>query len=306
MSTQSPQPTQVAQSASPTAPRQWVRRHPVLAYLLLAYVIGWAIFLIPLFSKEGIGLLPYHVPFVQVFALFASVIALTGSAFLVTALVDGRAGVRTLASRYVRWRVGAQWYLLAVFGLLVVGLLALLVFHGVASLGPLSQLGSALFAFLVQLVVGAVLIHLWEDGGWFGFMLTRLQPRFGALLASLLVAPALGGIHLPLLFITGALTTGRVPLSQYPITILQLLVLSSVPFVALASWLYNQARGSLLIIALFQGSLDAADGLSLLTNLTYYEAVLAFAVVAALLVLLTRGRLGYKPSPDLQPVPSAA
>jgi hypothetical protein len=297
------QPIQAAPTAAPSALRQWVTRHPVLTYLILAYVVGWAIFLIPLFSKEGIGLLPYHVPFVQVFALLASVIALTGSAFLVTALVDGRAGVRALARRYVRWRVGVQWYLLAVFGLLVVGLLALLLLHGFGSLGAVSQPGAALLAFLVPLLVGAVLIHLWEDGGWFGFMFTRLQPRFGALLASLLVAPALGGIHLPLLFITDALTTGRVPPSQYPITILQLLVLSSVPFLVLAAWLYNNARGSLLIIALFQSSLDAADGSSLLANLTYYEGVLAFAVVALLLVLLTRGRLGYKPIPDLQPVP---
>jgi membrane protease YdiL (CAAX protease family) len=306
MSTQPRQPTQVAPSDSPSALRQWVTRHPVLTYLILAYAIGWAIFLIPLFSQEGIGLLPYHVPFVQVFALLASVLALTGSAFLVTSLVDGRTGVRALASRYVRWRVGIQWYLLAVFGLLVVGLLALLVFHGFASLGALSQPGSALLAFLVQLVVGAVVVHLWEDGGWFGFMFTRLQPRFGALPASLLVAPALGGIHLPLLFISDALTAGRFPPSQYPIIILQLLVLSSVPFLVLAAWLYNQARGSLLIIALFQSSLDAVDGSSLLTKLTYYEGVLAFAVVALLLVLLTRGRLGYKPTPDLQPVPTAA
>jgi membrane protease YdiL (CAAX protease family) len=306
MSTQPRQPTQAAPSASPSALRQWITRHPVLTYLLLAYVVGWAIFLVPLFSKEGIGLLPYHVPFVQVFALLASVIALTGSAFLVTALVDGRAGVRVLARRYVRWRVGVQWYLLAVFGLLIVGLLALPVFHGFGSLGALSQPGAALLAFLVQLLVGAVLVHLWEDGGWFGFMFTRLQPRYGALLASLLVAPALGGIHLPLLFITDALTTGRVPVSQYPIDVLQLLVLSSVPFLVLAAWLYNHARGSLLIVALFQSSLDAADGSSLLAKLTYYEGVLAFAVVALLLVVLTRGRLGYKPIPDLQPVAPAS
>lgn len=306
MSTHPRQSIPAAPSTSTSALRQWTTRHPVLAYLILAYAVSWAIFLVPLFSKEGIGLLPYDVPFVGVFALLASVLGLTGSAFTVTALVDGRAGVRALARRYVRWRVGVQWYLLAVFGLLVVGLVAVSIVSGLGSLSALTHQGSALGSYLVMLVVGAVLVHLWEDTGWIGFMFTRLQPRFGALVASLLVAPCLGGIHLPLLFISGALTTtGKVPPSQYPITILQLLVLSSVPFLVLGAWLYNQARGSLLIIALFHSSLDAADGSSLLSNLTYYESVLAFAIVAVLLVLLTRGRLAYQPAPDLQPLPPA-
>jgi uncharacterized protein len=306
MSTQPQQPTRAAPPASPSALRQWITRHPVLAYLILAYAVGWTIWLVPLFSKEGIGLLPYDVPGVGVFALLASVIGLTGSAFTVTALVDGRAGVRALARRYVRWRVGVQWYLLALFGLLVVGLVAVSVVAGLGPIGALPHQGSALISYLVSVVVGAVLVHLWEDAGWIGFMFTRLQPRFGALVASLLVGPSLGGIHLPLLFISGALTTtGKVPPSQYPIFILQLLVLSSVPFLVLAAWLYNKARGSLLIIALFHSSLDAADGSSLLSKLTYYEFFGALAVVVVLLVLLTRGRLAYKPIPDLQPVPPA-
>jgi uncharacterized protein len=296
--------TASAMPASQPALKRWIASHPILAYLILAYAISWTIFLVPLFSREGIGLLSYDAPPIQVFALLASVLGLTGSAFTVTALVDGRAGVRTLARRYLRWRVGIQWYLLAVFGLLVVGLVALSVVAGLGPIGVLPHQGSALIGFLVNVVVGAAVVHLWEDAGWIGFMFTRLQPRVGALVASLLVAPCLGGIHLPLLFITDALTTGKFPPSQYPIVVLQLLVLSSVPFLVLGAWLYNNARGSLLIIALFQSSLDAVDGSSLLSNLTYYEGILAFAVVAVLLVVLTRGRLSYKPSPDLLPTPA--
>lgn len=298
--------THLSQPAtSSSAPTQWIRRHPVLAYLLLAYAVGWAILLVPLCSQEGIGLLPYDVPSVQVFALLASLFGLAGSAFMVTAVVDGRVGVRALASRLVRWRVGVGWYLLAVFGLLVVGLVALSVVSGLRPISALREPETALIGYLVQLVVGAVLIHLWEDTGWVGFMFTRLQQRFGALRASLLVAPCLGGIHLPLLFITDALTTGRVPLSQYPLYLLQLLVLSSVPFLVLAAWLYNKARGSLLILALFHSSLDAADGTALLSQLNYYVFIGALTIVVVLLILLTRGRLAYQPISDLQTVPPA-
>lgn len=293
-----------ATDARAPALKRWIIRHPVLAFLILAYSVSWTIFLVPLLSREGLDLLPFDAPPAQVFALLASVLGLTGSAFVVTALVDGREGVRALASRLVRWRVGVQWYLLAIFGLLIAGLVALSVVAGFGSISGLPHQGTALLGYLVNVAVGAALVHLWEDTGWIGFMFTRLQPRSGALVASLLVGPCLGGIHLPLLFISDALTAGKFQPSQYPIAILQLLALSVVPFLALAAWLYNHARGSLIIVALFHSSLDAVDGSALLSRLTYYEFIGALALLVALLLLLTRGRLAYKPdSLELPPVP---
>jgi len=308
------QPTQAAPpafSASRSALKQWVTRHPILAYLILAYAVSWTIFLVPLFSKEGIGIFPYDVPPVQVFILLVSVLGLAGSAFTVTAIADGRAGMRALASRYVRWHVGVQWYLLAVFGLLVVALVGISVVSGLASIGALPHQGSALIGYLVQVVLVAALVNLWEETGWTGFMFTRLQPQVGALVASLVVAPCFGGIHLPLLFVNDALTTGRVSPEEFPLFVLYLLVLFSVPVRVLAAWLYNNTGGSLLLIGLFHSSLGATTGAVLLPYLVPKGADLtveiygAFAVAALLLVLLTRGRLTYKPIPDLQSVPTA-
>jgi uncharacterized protein len=123
--------------ASRSGFKQWVTRHPILAYLILAYVVSWTIFLIPLLSKEGIGLLAFDAPPVQLFILLVSMVGLAGSAFTVTAMVDGRAGVRTLAGRYLRWRVGVQWCLLAMFGLLAVALVGTSVVYGFSTIGEL-------------------------------------------------------------------------------------------------------------------------------------------------------------------------
>ncbi len=301
--------SEVAPSSS--ALKQWITRHPVLAYLILAYTVCWTIFLVPLFSKEGIGLLPYHIPSFLPFVLLASVFGLAGSALTVTAVVDGRAGVRALASRWVRWRVGIHWYLIACFGPLVVTLAGISVVYGLSPIGALPQQGSALIGYGVQVVVVAALVSLWEETGWGGFMFTRLQPRYGALVAALLVAPCMGGIHLPLLFIPGAVTTTTLTPGLFLFAILELLVLLSVPFRVFAAWVYNNARGSLLILGLLHSSFDATTGAVLLPLLlpkgvdTTAELLVAFTVVAMLLVLLTRGRLAYKPIPDLQPVPSA-
>jgi membrane protease YdiL (CAAX protease family) len=303
--------THASQTAvSSSALKQWITRHPVLAYLILAYALCWTIFLVPLFSQEGIGLLPYDVPFLP-FVLLASVFGLTGSALTVTAVVDGRSGVRALASRWVRWRVGVHWYLIAFFGPLAVLLAGISVVYGLAPITALPQQGSALIGYVIQVVVAAALINIWEETGWGGFMFTRLQPRYGALVASLLVAPCMGGIHLPLLFIPGAVTTTTLTPGLLLFGILELLVLLAVPFRVFAAWVYNSSRGSLLLLGLFHASFDATTGAVLVPLLlprgvdTTAELLGALAVAAVLLVLLTRSRLAYQPIPDLQPVPPA-
>jgi uncharacterized protein len=311
MSTQSQQPTLAATSASTSVLRQWITRHPVVAYLILAYAVGWSFLFIPMLSQEGIGALPYHVPFVLPFVLLATVFGLTGSAFAVTAIVDGRPGVRALASRLIRWRVGAWWYLIAFFGLPLVALLGISTGYGLTPFRALPQQGPALLSFAVQVVALGALINLWEETGWTGFMFTRLQPRYGALVASVLVAFFFGGIHLPAVFIPGLTTTSKLTPGLVILGVSELLVLGSVPVRVLAAWAYNNTRGSLLIVGLFHASLDATTGTVLLPQLvpgggTYAEVFGAFAVAALLLVIFTRGRLGYKPTPDLQPVPDAA
>jgi len=297
-----------ASSASRSGLKQWVTRHPVMAYLVLAYAVSWSIFLIPLLSKEGIGLFAFDAPPVEIFILLVSVVGLAGSAFGVTAMVDGRSGVRTLAGRYLRWRVGLQWYPMAVFGLLGVALVGTSVVYGFSTLGALVRQPGLVVSYLLQVVLIAALVNLWEETGWTGFMFTRLQPRVGALWAALLVAPCFGGIHLPLLFVADGLTNGRVPHQEISLFIVYLLVLFSVPVRIVAAWLYNNAKGSLLLVGLFHASLGATAGAVVLPLLVPKGADLTFevygsiAALALLLIIVTGGKLSYKRTPDLQPV----
>jgi membrane protease YdiL (CAAX protease family) len=204
--------------------------------------------------------------------------------------------------------VGFQWYLIAFFGLPVVALIGISVVYGFAPIAALPRNGPALIGYLLQVVLVAALVNLWEETGWTGFMLTRLQPRYGALVASLLVAPCFGGIHIPLLWVTDGLTTGRVPTQEIPLFLLLLLAAFSIPVRVIATWLYNNAKGSLLIVGLFHSALGATTGAVLFpylvpkgANLTW-EIYGSFAVVAVLLILITRGRLSYThDAPDLQP-----
>jgi hypothetical protein len=65
-----------------------IKRHPLVAFFVLAFALTWAPTPFGVFMAAG--------PLV--------------AALVITAVVDGRRGLRELWSRMIRWRVGWQWY----------------------------------------------------------------------------------------------------------------------------------------------------------------------------------------------------
>jgi hypothetical protein len=86
----------------------WIARHPVASFLIMAYVVTVATALSPALTRRDV--LPYeHAPY----DLLAHVLGSAVPAFIVTSAARGKAGVRGLVRRCLRWRVGIGWYLLA-------------------------------------------------------------------------------------------------------------------------------------------------------------------------------------------------
>src|SRR5215471_21469871 len=108
-------------TSSPTHPAEgsargvvpYLRQHPILFYFLLAFGLTWA-YEIPV-------LLLLHLPLPWVIP--APFVGPTLSAFIMTAVTLGKKGVGELLRRYVRGRVGIQWYLVALVGIPVLVLL---------------------------------------------------------------------------------------------------------------------------------------------------------------------------------------
>jgi len=175
-----------------------IRRHPVAAFFALAYVFAWS-WWIPLavagaVVRPGVGW-PTHM------------IGLCGpalAAVAVTAIVDGRAGLRDLAGRMTRWRIGrAGVVMLAVpVGLLGLGVLAVRVTGGAWPRAHDLVSVSGLTASLVPMLAGLVVLNgFGEETGWRGFAYHRLRERYGPTRAALLVAVGWAGWHAPLFFL---------------------------------------------------------------------------------------------------------
>ncbi len=91
-----PTTTENCQPAPHSALRRLVASHPVLAFLIMVCGFGWS----TLIATFSLGL-----PMLLSTSLGAN-FGFALPAFLVTAATSGKAGVRSLLDRSLRWRVG--------------------------------------------------------------------------------------------------------------------------------------------------------------------------------------------------------
>jgi membrane protease YdiL (CAAX protease family) len=280
-------------------------RHPIASFLALFYGLGWACFVPSLLGNQGFGIIPADIPLDPFRLLSIAFFALVP--FAVTRIVDGPGSARRLFGQVRHVRVGLQWYLIALFGPPAALLVASILIKGTAPIEALAaNFTSIPTAFVLGVIVLALLGNLWEETSWSAYVTARLQSRFGPLRASLIVAPLFGLYHLPLFFIIGGLgdSPSHLPIAQLPLYLGFLLIVFSGPMRILLTWVYNSTGQSLPVVALFHASINATGGAAILA--TFFAGVDGFLVYAALAVLAvvvivaTRGRLGLRASDPIE------
>jgi len=257
---------------------------PLVAFFALAYALSWLI-LVP----AGFGLLPDSAGILAWLAPFGPAVA----AFVVTALTGGRPAVGQLLRRMVQWRVGIHWYLLILFGVPVVELLGACAVLGSLPLDDFAQNWPLIFtSYLPQVLVAVVVIGLAEETGWRGFALPRLQEWRGPLVGTAVLAVVWAGWHLPNVLFGGWTGTSYV-----------LWLVGTLASAFVYTWVFNSTGGSILLAALLHAAINMSSGLVLdlvpgmedAFGVQLYGAVaIAFAIVALVLVVATRGKLGYR------------
>jgi membrane protease YdiL (CAAX protease family) len=279
----------------------WIKRHSLVAYFVVAFAGTWIFFAPILLSQKGLGLLVLPDAAAFVFFFLATYTGPFLSAFVVTGVIEGKAGVRQLLRRIVQWRVGVQWYLLVLIGYPVIFLLGLTVTLGMEPLNGLIHKWPLIFTvYLSAIPIGLLLPSLGEETGWRGFALPRLQHQYGPLLGSLILGTLHGLWHLPAYFIPGAILPGA-----FDLTVFVANTLAIVASTVIWTWLFNNANGSILFAMFIHSTSNANSGLlpKLLTTRTndpwFGFKVLALGALA--IIAFTRGRLSYKPNGEAEP-----
>lgn len=218
----------------------------LVRFFLLAYGISWLIWAplwLPAIGVAGLPVLPYH----HALGGLGPMIA----AFVCTANGRGLAGVRALIRSMIDLRAPVHIAIAVVSPFLLL-IVAMLVGAGsFASDGIWRNREFPEMAFPVFLLYNLVFFGFGEEVGWRGFVLPRLQQRFDALWAAVLLTLFWAVWHWPLFLYRPSYMTMGVPGAIG-------WVLSLLTGSVLLTWLFNGSRGSLLVVAIFHATVDIA------------------------------------------------
>jgi len=261
---------------------EFIKRHSLIIGIVLMFMFTWPI------DLSNSGVLPFKFPFVVYLFLgwgfvFASLI--------MTGLTLGKEGLRLLLNRYLLWRVGWKWYLVAFL------LTPAIYFTGVYLNAALTNVPVDFSTVMAYKIFGASanlpffilpffitdLISNGEEIGWRGYVLPRLQAKYNALTSTLILGVVWGLWHLPKF------------LSHWNTTSFAWFMVHILAVAVLLSWLYNNTKGSLLLTSLFHASLNTvgvflpvANTVSS-ANMSAYIIIVVIEVLAAIAVILIAG-----------------
>jgi membrane protease YdiL (CAAX protease family) len=287
-------PAAIPQPAPLSALRRPVTRHPEAAFLVMVFAFTYSIALVPFLTQRAI--LPFgETLWAPLAHLFAGVMA-----FLIMAAMYGRAGLGDLARRSLRWRVGLQWYFVALLALPIATVLCASALFGLAPLRALVDRWPLLFTLVLpQLLFRVVVFNLTEEIGFMGFLQSRLQDRHGALKASALVTIPFALWHLPDWMLEFELGLAQLHLGLGLVVLFGITHLFARVFLM---WLYNNTRRSVLLVGMFHSTFNTTVAprgfggvfISGFEGAAFLIATGVLIVAAVLVVAFTRGRLSYK------------
>ena len=261
----------------------FIKKHAFLSFLVLAFLISWAPWIM-----TGQSML-----------VFGPTIA----GIILIAITRGKEGLRDIVKQILRVQVRLRWWILALLLPCAVAFAAIAVNVLAGNEAPEfeffgSQWHLILLFFLVTFIGGP----LGEEIGWRGFSVPYLQRKTPPLLTALIIGIAWGVWHIPEFFTAGALH------HQMGAVYFPLFVLSETALSIIMTWLYNKTNSSLLIAGLLFHNAENFWSVALTTNATtdalqggqisvnmnlWILSVIIYAVFAVVLVLSTKGKLGY-------------
>jgi hypothetical protein len=220
----------------------------LLLFFSLAYAFTWAGFAV---AADALAAMAQDRPVPSTLRLVIGILAPFGPTFaalLLTAMSSGRAGLRLLGARILRWRAPFGLYAVVLLWVLAIRLAGLALHAGATgSIPVLLNLGHwhlALPRFFLILLLGG---PLGEEIGWRGFALPQLEAAFGPLRASLVLGIVWGLWHLPVFFIPGLDQYGQ-PLLPY------LAMVTAYSFVF--TFVSNRSGGSLWLALIHHAAIN--------------------------------------------------
>lgn len=266
--------------------KAFVDRNQLLVMYIIMFALAWPGLIWEVLYSQGIASTQSPV-YVSIFTGWAPGIA----AVTVTAIIAGKSGVKSLLRRFLVWKVGVQWYIVVFFLLAAVilgGIGMQVLFGGTVPVIPAKEASALNIALSFIVLVGFGFLINTEEVAWRGFALPRLQAKYGPLLAGILLVIPESLLHLPYFW--------NKDIDFYQTVGIFWFTAFSVAAVFIYTFVFNQTKGSLLLVTIMHASQNAwANLLSDNTARPFQYTVALMWMIAIALIFLTKGKLGYEP-----------
>ena len=260
----------------------FLKHHSLIIGITLMFALTWPI------DLANSGVLPIKFPFlVYLFLGWGFGVA----SVIMTGLTLGKAGVISLLKRYLQRRVGWKWYLAPV--LLAPALIVGGVYLNAALTGVPPDFSIVMAykifgksAYLPLFILPFFMVDFIANGeeiGWRGYVLPRLQAKYGALTSALILGVIWGFWHLPKY------------LTHWDTVSFAWFMAHTTVASILYTWLYNGAKGSLLLVTLFHAASNATGVFMPMANtvssgnMGAYIIYILLETVAAIIIVIATG-----------------
>jgi membrane protease YdiL (CAAX protease family) len=255
-----------------------VKRHPVIAFYILAFAISWLGWIPQALYQRG--LFPFDHPLLNFLGGGGPTIA----AVIVILVFKEKDGIRKLFTPLFKLRVSFWWFVFAFGFWAVVTAIAL----GIGTIfgQVLPAFGQSKWVSLLPIFVMMLLSNVWEEIGWRGFALPHLQENYS---------------DLKIVFITGIMWhLWHLPLMLNPTSPMSTLpwygeIIFSLSLSVIYTWLYLHTNRSLFFVSVFHAMSNtmAFVLLELGVFVSSYAFVVGIIAIFALVIILIYGPMRF-------------
>ena len=258
----------------------YIKKHPVLTYFLLTYVITWTCWITVFLIFEPYRSSPESAS--TMLLILLEILAKIGAcgpgivALILTLILYGKGGFRDFINRIFKWRVNPLYYVFALLLPIAIYMIPLSLEIMLGESFPNTFAAYGLIGFIFHYLFRLILGNYEEEIGWRGFAQHHLQQTQSPIKMSFIIGLPHALWHIPMFLIE----SGSIDVLVFLIYTIRVII-----FTFLVTWLYSKTQ-SVLVTALLHVTVNESS-LFLAVNTIQGTSILMviIAVVGLILIL---------------------